>query len=204
MSLVTLNYTLTFHTDWHSGSGQSRGADVDALVVKDAMGLPFVPGKVIKGLAREAMEEIMFLQGKDADAGYRQIVIDFLGNSADRNLKPTQEEKSYECMARGCGFFSNAVLEKSVAQAIVQNEVQRFLFREISRTKINTEGIAEDHSLRKMEVAVPCTLTGTIHDVPAELETDLRQALGYIKRMGLGRNRGLGRCTIRISEGGTL
>ena len=202
MNFSNLTYKLTFHTDWHSGSGQSRGADVDALVVKDAEGLPFIPGKVIKGLLREAMEVLMFLQGKDGDEAYRQAMIEFFGNSTDRNLMIVTSDKIHECMSRGVGFFSNAVLDKTVAEQIVKNEATRFLYRAISRTKIDPSGIAEDHSLRKIEVVVPCSLYGEIHEVPELLKENLIQSFGYIKRMGFGRNRGLGRCSIQLEKEG--
>ena len=203
MILQDIKYQLTFHTDWHSGSGQSRGADVDALVVKDANGLPFIPGKVMKGLLREAMEELMFLQGKDAEPTYRQAMIDFFGNSTDRNLIQQVGGKEYECMSRGIGFFTNVVLEESVAGEILKNHAAHFLYRGISRTKIDENGLAVDQSLRRMEVVVPCSLMGEIHQIPEILKEDLIHSLGYIKRMGFGRNRGLGRCTIQlITEGG--
>ena len=50
--MQTLTYQIQFHSYWHCGSGLAAGAGVDALVVKDANGLPFVPGKTIKGLLR--------------------------------------------------------------------------------------------------------------------------------------------------------
>jgi len=64
MSKVTIKYEIKFHTDWHCGSGLAAGAGVDALTVKDKNGLPFIPGKTIKGLVREAVEEILFIGGK--------------------------------------------------------------------------------------------------------------------------------------------
>ena len=51
-----IKYKITFLTDWHCGSGLAAGADVDALVVKDKERLPYVPGKTMKGLVREAVE----------------------------------------------------------------------------------------------------------------------------------------------------
>ena len=58
---------IEFHTDWHCGSGLAAGADVDALVVKDENGMPFVPGKTIKGLVREAVSEIRSFKGATED-----------------------------------------------------------------------------------------------------------------------------------------
>ena len=54
-----MKYEITFYTNWHCGSGLSSGADCDSLVVKDKNGLPFVPGKTIKGLLREAATEVV-------------------------------------------------------------------------------------------------------------------------------------------------
>ena len=65
---------------------------------------------------------------------------------------------------------------------------------------IDDKGIAKEHSLRKMEVVIPCTLVGKIHDVPKEMAAEIERAVKYIKRMGQNRNRGLGRCTIESIE----
>ena len=54
---MDIKYTITMHSYWHCGSGLAAGSDVDALVVKDSNGLPFVPGKTMKGLVKEAVEE---------------------------------------------------------------------------------------------------------------------------------------------------
>lgn len=53
----TINITIRFFSQWHCGSGTSAGADVDELVVKDKNGMPYIPGKTLKGLIREAVED---------------------------------------------------------------------------------------------------------------------------------------------------
>ena len=58
---MDITYTIEFFSYWHCGSGLSAGADVDSLVIKDAKGMPFVPGKTIKGLIREAAETLTCL-----------------------------------------------------------------------------------------------------------------------------------------------
>ena len=50
----TIKYEIEFFSNWHCGSGLAAGADVDALVIKDNNGLPYVPGRTLKGLLREA------------------------------------------------------------------------------------------------------------------------------------------------------
>lgn len=184
---MNIKYKIEFHTDWHCGSGLAAGADVDALVVKDEKGMPFVPGKTIKGLVREAVEEIRGFQGKqDAEAFVKAF-----GFFDDKE----QKEK-------GCVFFTNAELKKEEYDAITSNNAVRFMYRDIASTSIDNDGIAKEHSLRKMEVVVPCTLQGDILNVPDNMADEIIHSLGFIKRLGQNRNRGLGRCTITVEEKG--
>lgn len=184
---MDIKYKIEFHTDWHCGSGLAAGADVDALVVKDKDNLPFIPGKTIKGLVREAVEEIRGLQNKGCD----QSFVEIFGYFEDK-----------EKMIRGSVFFSNAELSETERDAITTNGVSNFLYRKIASTAIDETGIAREHSLRKMEVVVPCTLGGEILNIPEESGFEICNALKYIKRLGQNRNRGLGRCTITVEKGG--
>ena len=52
--MSTIKYEIEFFSNWHCGSGLAAGADVDALVIKDQEGLPYIPGRTLKGLLREA------------------------------------------------------------------------------------------------------------------------------------------------------
>lgn len=82
------------------------------------------------------------------------------------------------------------------------NHAQRYMYNKITTTAIDDDGIAKDHSLRSMEVVLPCILYASITGVPEELAVILSESLGMIKRMGQKRNRGLGRCEIK--EGGNI
>ena len=178
-----IEYEITFHSDWHCGSGLAAGADVDALVIKDKDGLPFVPGRTIKGLLREAAEVI---GGKKMD--------DLFGKESEQ---------------MSALFFSNAVMREEERTAIVSNKIDKYMYRSISSTAIDDVGIAKDNSLRKVQVTVPCVLQGEIVLMSEELDNrmgELEELFGkafqYVKRLGVGRNRGLGRCTIASKKGG--
>lgn len=180
---MDIQYEIRFHTDWHCGSGLSAGADVDALVIKNALNLPFVPGKTIKGLVREAVEEIRALKGID-----------------DNELSSAF---GTECMSSGEGlrgtmFFTDASLNEAESNAIVAGKLTRFMYRSIASTAIGEDGIATEHSLRKMQVTVPCVLTGRILNVPEAIADEITTSLKFIKRLGQNRNRGLGRCTFTV------
>lgn len=192
---MDIKYKIVFHTDWHCGSGLAAGADLDALVVKDKKGMPFIPGKTIKGLIREAIEEIGLFSGT---LNSNEFIKTF-GNSLDRNADTSLSEKSgnQEFMKRGETFFTNAVLSDSEYETIVSNNATRFMYRSISSTAIGEDGIAIAHSLRKTQVVVPCTLYGEIKNADG-MVNEIREALRYVKRLGQHRNRGFGRCTMIV------
>jgi CRISPR-associated protein Csx10 len=54
-----LTLTIKFESDWHIGSGGSRFGQVDALVCRDPIHkLPYVPAKTLKGIWRDACEDL--------------------------------------------------------------------------------------------------------------------------------------------------
>lgn len=198
--MKNITYTLTFHSEWHCGSGLATGADLDALVVKDRRHLPFVPGKTIKGLVREAVENVLFFQGK-ADDEKRKLFIQAFGNAenADWNMMDhVSPGKDY--MRKGETFFTNAELAPELQEAVCGQGLSSYLYRSVTSTAIGEDGITVEHSLRRMETVVPCELTGRIINVPDGLAEEMKKGLRFIKRLGLNRNRGLGRCEFQIKK----
>lgn len=174
---MTLKYKLKFYDYWHISSGLSAGARLDSTVIKDSDGLPYVAGKIIKGLSRE-MAEIL------GDTGF---ITECFGS---------------EGVDMGKCYFTNAFLDKSTANQIKNNVLEENLYDIIASTKIDEKtGVAEDKSLREIEVVVPLTLIGEIRDIPSKEAFDkIAQSLKMIKRLGLNRNRGLGRCEFMVEE----
>ena len=172
-------YKIKFYSPWHCGSGLSAGADVDLLVIKDKNGMPYIPGKTLKGLIREAAESYAQYMAK------REDLTVIFGN---------------EGKTTGCAYFSNATLAHLEYDEIVKQKLQRFMYRKSTTTAIGDNGIAKDKSLRSIEVVVPCELHATIDNVPEEMEQILVKSLSLIKRMGHKRNRGLGRCDVKLEE----
>lgn len=174
---MTLKYQLKFYDYWHISSGLSAGARLDSTVIKDSDGLPYVAGKIIKGLTREMAE--------------------LLGDCIF-----VKECFGAEGIDMGQCYFSNATLDENTAKQIKANDLQENLFDIIASTKIDEKsGVAEDNSLREIEVVVPLVLCGEIRDIPTQNNFEnLQKALKMIKRMGLNRNRGLGRCEFIVEE----
>lgn len=178
--MSTIKYKIEFFSNWHCGSGLAAGADVDSLVIKDQNRLPYIPGRTLKGLFRDAAT----ILSDDKDT----IGIIF-GVSGDKEDHKT-----------GCAFFGNATIPVAEYHYIVEQGLAPHLYQSFASTSIDEKGIAKDHSLRKIETVVPCKMEGEILNIPDGAEHILEDAMHYIKRIGTGRNRGFGRCKISIRK----
>ena len=103
----------------------------------------------------------------------------------------------------GKAFFSNAEFPATDYDAIINANAQNYLFEAVASTAIGDNGIAVNHSLRKTQVTLPCTLEGQILNIPEEDDKTKKlfeDSLSFIKRIGENRNRGLGRCKFTIKS----
>ena len=112
-----MKYKVTFLDYWHLSSGLSAGSKLDSTVTRDENGLPYIPGKTIKGLIREIAEL----------SNNKEFVTKCFGSSSDMG----------ECN------FSNVEIEENTKKTIINNSLQNQLFNEIASTKIDKNGIAE-------------------------------------------------------------
>lgn len=176
-----ITYKIELLSDWHCGSGLSGGAGSNAMVIKDDRAIPFIPGKTMKGLLKEALLEICEVKGEAFEKNYSKLFEESYTNNRSEGL-----------------FFSNAIVKKEEADEIVSNNLQTFLYRNITSTAIESTGEAKVHSLRTIEVCMPINLEGFINGV--EDDEILKNAFKMIRHLGVNRNRGLGRCKIIITS----
>jgi len=187
-----IRYTIKFFNEWSCGSGLAAGANVNSLVIKDRNNLPFVPGKTIKGLVREVVDELLFFYKKEDTSNINKKIIKTFGFF----------NEGEDTSEKGSAFFTNAELSKDEQKAIISNKLSRYMYRSVSSTAINKDGISDNHSLRRVETVVPCSLEGRILDIPDEnVKEFIIRSFGMIKRIGQNRNRGLGRCYFYIMKG---
>lgn len=200
MDHSTIDFTLTFNIQsyWHIGSGVEGGAYADALVLKNNYQLPYLPGKGIKGLLKEAFsiaEEHNWL-GSNIDG-----LIDLLFGVEGKSGNDTQ----------GLIQFTSATLSESEIQYFQKEKSARSnLFTVISSTAIDEKsGVAKATSLRNLEVTIPMELTSTLsinkaHPKAAEnlrqIEEKMEQwlilILPLITNLGAKRFRGLGQVIV--------
>ena len=184
-------YKISFFDFWHVGSGLAGSTYADNLVNKNANELPFIPGKTLKGLLREAAETLNQLDASLVTTAFIKTVF---------GTKPEKDSDSNDTTEGKC-FFANASLSKNLADALnhKDNYAQKAaLYQVLSSTRIDENGQAEDGSLRQLEVTIPLQLYASIENLPTEYAAQFKHCLDYVKQLGLNRNRGLGRCQLSI------
>jgi CRISPR/Cas system CSM-associated protein Csm3 (group 7 of RAMP superfamily) len=190
---VEVRYTLTFLSDWHAGSGLSIGAKADASVIKDANGLPFLPGKTIKGLLKDALMDIMEAQPTRVNCS---DILELFGGVLGRDCLDAEVKTHNEETTNGRLFFSNANFEFDLSDS-ENAHLKEYLYRTQASTAINERGTAIKGSLRVIETTIPLELYGFISQREAFSEHTLNlldMAMRWTRHIGQNRNRGLGRC----------
>lgn len=188
---------IELHAYWHCGVARGSGALLDARTARDARGLPCVPGRHLKGLLREAVEQAASWGWEDA-------------GSAKLLFGARAAENPADVPQPGTLRVDTAVLDAAVdVHAWLASEAGRGprteLFRTLHVTAMNDDGVAQDQTLRALEVAIPLRLRAAVYPrpgwaPPAEWTRSVRAALPLVQAIGAGRTRGLGRCTIRAQE----
>ena len=190
---MILTYNIKMLGYWHCGSGLSAGAEADSSVIKDADGLPFVPGKTIKGLLREAAMEMLNCHA--IDENLMKAVFGYT-SSKESEYAQKKETRTYPGNAR----FSNAELAGPERDEL-KGTLAPYLYDIIASTSIDpTTGTAETQTLRSIEVAVPVVLTGQIECADDAAKGLLMDCMKWVRSLGAHRNRGLGRCKFIIKS----
>ncbi len=218
---MTTNYQLKLDIQsyWHPGTGKGSGSHMDAVVEKDRFGCPFISGRMLKGLLRDAVNRGAHwgIFGTLNHWPPNQLVevlfgsIGFIDNRSRDETTP------------GLIRIGDAVLKENIRQWLGLNENSEYraaLFTDIYSTAIKDgTGVAKPRSLRGQEVVIPVTLISSMEILQPqtclnqdERLTDLaskasknahqwiEQALPLIRSVGSNRTRGLGRVKISLKK----
>ncbi len=183
----TFEITIKFLTYWHCSSGSSGGSRLDAMVARDKNNLPFIPGKTLKGHIRDMAETFGNKSFVNECFGYNTYEGEF-GYNASILDKPNKDRE-------GKCYFTNATLEEKI-----DNKLSEYLYHSIASTAIKENGVAKTGSLREIEAVVPLTLKAKILHVPECYKDLMQKAIKQVKRIGLNRTRGWGRCEAEVTD----
>ena len=187
--MKTMTIQLRIHEYWHAGSGTGKGPGVDAQVVRDHLGLPYLPGRTLRGLLREGVQ-----CAEDCKMISKNLTEKIFGT---RSVGDEARGKRVS----GALHVSSATVDSSIEAWIggisdgERSSYTATLFETVSSTAM-AYGVAMTGSLRSIEVAVPLTLTSTIGLEDDGAEAAITAGLGFIRGLGMGRRRGFGRVTV--------
>lgn len=188
---MKIDYQIKMLEYWQSSSGLGHGSAADSETIKDRDGLPYLPGKTIKGLWREAMQTLVDAGHLSANQG---LVNHIMGSPAGDGTGSV----------RSHSHWSNASLAPCEKNDIIKADLSKHLYTEVASTAMDEKGLAKDGSLRVAQVCIPVTLHGSIHiELDDKVEDEKIKSLlsagaKMIRRLGMSRNRGLGRCHVTL------
>jgi CRISPR-associated protein Csx10 len=166
-----------------SGSGTAL---IDTDVVYHKTGFPYLPAKRLRGLLRESLMEVLEMKGEAS-----QSKVDELFGNDDQEGK-IQMGNAY--LPNWSDIKRQLPRLKFNEEYINREDIINYFCFDISRTAIDNEGVADDHTLRTFRVIKPgvefqCELT--LPDLGLQDVMDF--AVLNLRRMGIGRNRGFGK-----------
>lgn len=184
-------YMIKVHTlsDIMFGSGQSIPEVIDNDIRYDECGLPYMNAKTLKGHLREKMEFVKFFRDE-----YKDVDIDHLLGGSNP-LNSTNGILKFSDL--GLSPNIQLVIKKAISEGkLTANEVLDSLTITYSSTKINEEGVAEDHSLRRERmIKKGITFFSILYseeDLTAKELLLLITALSAIQHLGTHKSKGKG------------
>ncbi len=182
--MMTIHYQIQMLSDWHCGTGLDTGIDVDEMVLRDENDLPYIPGKTIKGLLRDALSDIAEVQPSMAS---QEDIYAIFGYTPQKPGDPPPIESPV--------FFTSANIPDEVRHEIIKHQLQPYLYRRFAQTAIDPKtGTVLSHTLRAIEFAMPLKLVGQIQNLTPNQSNLLQMAMKWCRHIGLQRNRGFGLC----------
>lgn len=208
MTSTSWNYTITFLSDWHIGSGVGIPGSVDRLVVRHPEDdLPYVPATTVTGMWRDACELVAAGLGQ----GWDDWVTALFGVEP-RPGSGLAVAPAAKRLAIGAARLPGPLREALKGRLGVRAAVTHVL----PGVEIDPRsGRARDEHLRFVEVSrAGAMLDGILElDGPADLEESgsgeeyirtvkalLQAGASWIDRVGGKRRRGWGRCVLRLND----
>lgn len=198
---MIIKYDITFFSYWLCSAGMSPIIGNKAMAVKDADGLPYVPGRTLKVILQDSFQKM--IKWKFSEPYYKPEVLNYKRLILRESLLDLFGDNR---LRAGTAHFSDATLPEEERSYIIATDTQRFLFSETSHLRIQDD-IEKGPSVAefKTEVVIPCTLNGSIY-IPKDTRnmSDVidvfKDSFGFVKRIGLHHNIGYGRCQMKMKE----
>ncbi len=194
---------LTFDSDWHVGSGAGIPGSVDRQVLRDEEGFPYVPGKTLTGILRDAAEWIADVRDTAEEGNkWKNALIGLFGEQPESHGGTPGGFASGAAVGIGSAELSRDL--RNYVQELRESsgpDLRAALFTVRPGVKIDraTGRALEDH-LYSTERVRGCTLYAPVKYLRGPLSEDeeklLEDAIRAVRRLGGKRRRGGGRCRL--------
>jgi len=202
---MTLYYlTFTLHSDAAFGRGDGVAGYLDQEVQHDDYGCPYLGGKALKGILVNECADILDPLPDAAKEHWQQTARYLFGKPGSTDaVTPKLQIGDARLPADLCQAIQNDInsARPSLTRAAVLDSLTTLRRQTAIDDKI---GVAKDSSLRTMRVVLRETTFAARLQLPKNMAPDMEQdaltllaaCAKALRRMGTGRNRGLGRIKI--------
>lgn len=180
------------------GGNDMASGVVDTEVVTDAWGIPYIPGKRIKGLFREmAMEAMEF--GLVSES----VVTEVFGKGGDKKETIYFQSLYPEGYEQLCDFLDIAKKDENWKEYADKKNVLEYYTTVRSQTALEESGIVKQNSLRKTRVAKRGIVFTGVVECPDDISKEKKDLLAccakMIRHMGNNRTRGMGHVECKLT-----
>ena len=209
-----LTITITMKSDWHIGSGSSRG-EIDSAVQRDQDNLPYIPAKTLNGILRDGCEQVALALDNGEKQGKWHNWVNFLFGSQPTltDQEQTEIKTPYPAVVKIHSAFLTDSLRNSLKHKDKPQLKSAIAFMKAGVAIDPKTGSAKSNHLRFEEVvrmgailkSNHCTLDFSSYPNLTDDEKKVAFALliagsKIINRIGGKRRRGHGQCEITIDN----
>lgn len=187
--MIDAHIEVVFAAEWLVAGGDSALGTADLAPMKDVEGLPYVPGRSLRGLLREA---VCLLDDGTGSEWATHLFGERIVAGGSRHYR------------EGVARVGNALLARELAAECRSSpDTRRDLYATVRRTALTADRVARSHTLRELEVCMPGLVLVADVQVPDEAALQvIAFACGLVRSLGHGRSRGLGRCHLTVTRDG--
>ena len=197
--------TITLKSDLCTGSGYSYAGIVDSDICYDEVGLPYIPGKRLKGCFREVAESSLY------NIYDMQTVLYIFGEAGNKEEGKLRVGNAYICNYDQIKRRLKGLIVKE-PELINSQAILSEYSHVIGQTEISEKGVAEKTSLRftrainhydPLNIKSEMTFVAEIQaDVDEKNKNAIEDIVRCTRNIGLKRNRGMGSvvCSITLDE----
>ncbi len=203
---MNLVLRVTFESDWHVGSGAGRPGDIDRMVLRDDEKLPYLPGKTLTGILRDACETLVLGLDDGKPGAWSKWLAVLFGDQPALAKEPRTEPPRPAALGIRAGRLSDG-LRATLRDRPALRDALTFVKPGV-RLDPDTGAALQGH-LRFIEMVrgglslrAPVTITLPEEAARATAVALLVGAAKLVERLGGHRRRGSGRCEILLEGPG--